>query len=383
MPKTLKKIGILLGIWTIFAVIFTPQTYLLNLRAVDPLAWWEALVSNLVIFYLWALLTPLVWFLGKRLPIERPRPILSFSLLFILGVPGSLLHLILLQQSGQFFLGWIKLYQTPVPIITLIIGMGASNIMFYWVIIIASQADIYFRRYTEREQFLIKAQLQALKTQLHPHFLFNTLNAISQLVYDNAEEAEKTISRLSDLLRFSLKSEQTQEVTLREELDFLRMYLEIQQTLMQDRLEVVWRVLPETLDAFVPNMILQPLVENSIRHGIAPRISGGKIKIVATREDKWLTLRICDDGIGISQANKRTKQFGIGVSNTGRRLKHLYGKEYKFKIAPATEGEGTVALLKIPFRHSDKEKVYENSYFDSRRYVIGEEAHSALSKQGL
>jgi two-component system, LytTR family, sensor kinase len=380
MRNVLQKIGVLLGVWTILAVLFTPQTYLLNLRSVEPLTWWEALASNLVIFYLWALLTPMVWFLGKSLPIERPRQILSFSLLFILGFPVSLLHLILLQQSGHLLLGWIKLYQSPVPIVTLLVGMGASNIMLYWVVIIASQADIYFRRYTAREQYLIRAQLQALRTQLNPHFLFNTLNAISQLLYDNVEEAERTISRLSDLLRLSLKSEQTQEVTLREELDFLRMYLEIQQTLMQDRLHIVWRVLPETLDAFVPNMILQPLAENSIRHGIAPRIAGGKLKIVATREDRWLILRICDDGIGLNAANRKTKQFGIGVSNTKKRLRHLYGKECEFSILPATEGNGTVAILKIPFKLSDKGKVYENSYFDSRRYVIGEEAHSALSK---
>jgi two-component system, LytTR family, sensor kinase len=383
MQSSLKKLGIMLGVWTILAVLFTPQTYLLNLRSAEPLVWWEAFFSNLVIFYLWAFLTPLVWFLGKNLPIEKPQQFLNFSLLFILGFPISLLHLILLQQSGQFLLAWISLYQTPVPIITLLIGMGASNVMLYWVIIIASQADIYFRRYNEREKFLMRAQLQALKTQLHPHFLFNTLNAISQLLYENKEEAEKTISRLSDLLRLSLKSEQTQEVTLREELDFLRMYVEIQQTLMQDRLEVIWRVLPPTLDAFIPNMILQPLVENSIRHGIAPRISGGKIKIVATQEDKWLTIRIWDNGVGINKANKKTKQFGIGVSNTLKRLKHLYGKDCNFKIAPATDGGGTVALLQIPFKRSDQEKVYENSYFDSRRYVIGEEAHSALSKQGL
>lgn len=379
----MRKIGILVVVWTILAVLFTPQTYLLNLRAVDPLTWWEALVSNLGIFYLWAILTPLVWLLSKSLPIEKPHQFLNFSLLFILGFPVSLLHLVLLQQSGQFLLSWIKIYQAPIPLNNLLIGMGASNIMLYWVIIIVGQADIYFRRYTEREQFLINAQLQALKTQLHPHFLFNTLNAISQLLYENEEEAEKTISRLSDMLRISLKSEQTQEVTLREELDFLRMYLEIQKTLLQDRLEIIWRVLPQTLDAFVPNMILQPLVENAIRHGIAPRISGGKIKIVATQEDKWLTLRICDDGLGISVNNKRTRQFGIGVSNTRKRLRHLYGKECEFQLAPAPEGTGTVAFLKIPFRQSNKEKAYENPYLDSRRYVIGEEAHSALSKQGL
>lgn len=365
------------------ALLFAPQTYLLNYRTGEPLTWVESLISNMAVFYLWAVLTPLVWFLGKSLPIEKPNQLLSFSVLFILGFPIALLHLVLLQKTGQSLLGWIRIYQTPIPLSNLVIAMGASNVMLYWAIIIVSQADIYFRRYTEREQYLVKAQLQALKTQLHPHFLFNTLNAISELVYENREEAEKTISRLSDLLRFSLKSEQTQEVTLRDELDFLRMYLEIQQTLLQDRLTVVWRVLPETLDALVPNMILQPLVENSIRHGIAPLISGGTIKIIVTQEDNWLMLRICDDGIGVNSNNKKTKQFGIGVSNTQKRLQHLYGKDCDFKLAPASEGKGTVARLKIPFKQSMQEKVYENTHFNRGRYVIGEKTHATVSKQGL
>lgn len=152
---------------------------------------------------------------------------------------------------------------------------------------------------------------------------------------------------------------------------------------MQDRLKIFWRITPQTLEAFIPNMILQPLVENSIRHGITPRISGGTIKIIATQEDRWLTLRICDDGIGLKADHKKTKQFGIGVSNTRKRLKHLYGSNHQFQLIPATEGEGTVVFLKIPFRTSEKEKLYENPHFDSGRYAVGAEAHPTLSKQGL
>ncbi|MBX7171599.1 MAG: histidine kinase [Pyrinomonadaceae bacterium] len=383
MRSNLKLIGIVVGGWTFLACLFTPQTYLLNLRLPTPLTWWEALLSNLLIFYLWAILTPLIWRLGKSLPLEKPNKLLHFIAIFIFGFPCALFHLILLQQAGYLLSNWIIIYESPVPLSSLLIGMGASNIMLYWVIIIISQANIHFRRYREREQSLIQAQLQVLKNQLHPHFLFNTLNAISQLVYENEEEAEKTITKLSELLRLSLKSEQTQEVTLREELDFLRMYLEIQETLMQDRLKIVWRITPAALEAFVPNMILQPLVENSIRHGITPRISGGVIKIIATQEERWLTLRICDDGIGIKANNKKTKQFGIGVSNTRKRLRHLYGKNHEFQLKPATEGEGTMVFLRIPFRIGEKAKLYENPHFDSGRYVVGAEAHPALSKQGL
>jgi two-component system, LytTR family, sensor kinase len=381
MRSNLKLIGIVLGGWTFLACLFTPQTYLLNLGLPFPLSWWESLLSNLLIFYLWAGLTPLIWKLGKNLPFEKPNKLLNFTVIFILGFPVSLFHLVLLQQAGYFLSDWIVIYQSPVPLSSLLIGMGASNIMLYWVVIIISQANIHFQRYREREKSLIQAQLQVLKNQLHPHFLFNTLNAISQLVYENEEEAEKTITKLSELLRLSLKSEQTQEVTLREELDFLRMYLEIQETLMQDRLKIIWRITPQTLESFIPNMILQPLVENSIRHGITPRASGGTIKIVATQEDRWLTLRICDDGIGLNANHKKTKQFGIGVSNTRKRLRHLYGNNHEFKLQSATEDEGTVVFLKIPFRIIEKEKLYENPNFDSGRYAVSAEANSTLSKQ--
>ncbi len=383
MRTDFKKIGIVVGIWTLLACLFAPQTYLLKIQSADPWTWWESLYSNLIVFYLWAILTPLAWRIGKKLPIEKPHQWSNFAIIFILGFPIAVLHAILFQQVIQPLSFWMTRYQTPIPLVSLLIGIGATNIMFYWVIIIVSQADIYFRRYHEREQSLIQAQLQALKTQLHPHFLFNTLNAISQLLYENEAAAEKTIAQLSDLLRLSLKGEQQQEVTLREELDFLRMYLEIQQTLLQDRLKIVWRVLPQTLEALIPNMILQPLVENSIRHGLAPRISGGTIKIIVTQENRWLTVRICDDGIGLNSKSKKTQQFGIGLSNTRERLKHLYGKDHEFQLKPATEDKGTIAFLKIPFRSSDQEKIYENPYFDSGRYVVGAKAHPTLSKQGL
>lgn len=383
MRNRLKTIGVVIAGWTFLALLFTPQTFLLNANSIIPLSWFEALAFNLTIFYLWALLTPFVWLLGKWFPLENKEKRHNFINLFILGFPVALFHLVLLQQTNYYLLNWSNLYIRTIPLTSLLIGMGATNIMLYWVIIIVSQADIYFRRYHDREQSLVQAQLQALKTQLHPHFLFNTLNAISQLLYESEAEAEKTIAQLSELLRVSLKSDQNHEVTLFEELDFLKMYLDIQQTLLQNRLKVIWRILPQTLDAYIPNMILQPLVENSIRHGIAPRVSGGTIKIVATREDKWLTLRICDDGLGLGFHPKKTKQFGIGLSNTKKRLGHLYGDEHEFQLTSGAEGKGTVVFLKIPFKQSDKENIYENSNPYSGRYGIGAPAHSSLFEEGL
>lgn len=378
MQNRLSKIAIIIASWTFLAFLFTPQTFLLNSRSYNPLSWWESLAANLVLFYLWALLTPFVWWLGKKYPLEKKELRRNFCFLFVFSFPVALLHILLVQKGNPLLLGWSERLINQIPIGSLLSGMGASNVMIFWAIIAISQANTYFRRYHDREESLVQAQLQALKTQLQPHFLFNTLNAISQLVYEDKEEAEKMISRLSELLRLSLKSDQAQEVALTDELEFLNSYLEIQQTLLQDRLKVIWRIMPETCDAVVPNMLFQPLVENSIRHGIAPQVDGGTIKIITTREQDWLTVRICDNGSGINSGLKAAKQFGIGLQNTQKRLRHLYGEEHLFQLKSGENGRGAVVFIRIPFKLAKKEKVYENPYFDNRRYGVGAKAYPAV-----
>lgn len=336
------------------SLIFAPQIYLINQRSPSPFTWWQAIISNFTIFYLWALLTPLVIWVGKRLPLERTRVGRNLAILVLLGFPFALLHIILLYPLSFIFLSWTKGLQNPVPLRNLVIGSGATNVLIYWAILVASQAMFYFERYRSREESLAKAQLQALKTQLHPHFLFNTLNALSELVYDDPVKADKSIAKLSDLLRLSLRSKQTQEVPLEEELEFLRTYLEIQQTLLQKRLQIEWEIETEILNARVPNMILQPLAENSIQHGIVPRISGGTLRITGKREKDWLVLQIQDDGLGLnSDAEAKLESDddgeGIGLYNTRMRLKHLYGRQQEFSIENLPENRGVLATLKIPF----------------------------------
>jgi sensor histidine kinase YesM len=256
-------------------------------------------------------------------------------------------------------------YRPPVPIVGLLLGIGATNVMIYWGVVAVSQALTYFRRYKEREVLLAEARLQSLRTQLHPHFLFNTLNAIAELIYEDASRAERTITQLSDLLRVALRRGPEQEVTLKEELDFLRNYVEIQQTLLQERLVVRWRVADEALDALVPNMILQPLVENAIRHGIGPRREGGSIEIAASREGDGLRLRVEDDGLGADPASLVGGGGGLGLSNTRARLRHLYGDAHEFELSGRrTGGGGLVASLVIPFREGRGEGSDEDSHAD-------------------
>ena len=222
------------------------------------------------------------------------------------------------------------------------------------------QAYDYYRRFRERERRaaqleveaaqletqLAQAQLDALKMQLHPHFLFNTLNSISVLMRDDATAANRMLIRLSELLRVALKSEGRQEIPLRQELEFLRGYLEIEQTRFQDRLMVDFDIEKETLDAQVPNLILQPLVENAIRHGIAPRAEAGLIQVQARRENSFVELCVSDDGAGLNESEMQGN--GIGLSNTRKRLEKLYGEQYGFEIS-SPAGGGLQVRLKIPF----------------------------------
>jgi len=186
--------------------------------------------------------------------------------------------------------------------------------------------------------------------QLHPHFLFNTLNAIAGLVRDRKDKAAvQMIAGLSDLLRHTLENSGKQEVPLREELDFLELYLDIQQMRFSDRLTVRMEVAPETLNARVPNLILQPLVENAIRHGVAARVSAGEVYISARRENGALELKVADDGPGLKRGWRIEDAGGIGLSNTRERLAQLYGKEHRFEVRNR-EGGGVEAALLIPWR---------------------------------
>ena len=241
-------------------------------------------------------------------------------------------------------------------------GTSSQNFLFYALLLGIAHLVLYYRRYREREQAaeqlargLTEARLQALKMQLQPHFLFNTLNAISALIPAEAKPARRMLARLGDLLRTTLEHEETQEVTLREELAFLEPYLEIEQARLEDRLTVVMNIAPETLDARVPHLILQPLVENAVRHGIATRIEPGKVEISTSRapDDRFLHLEIKDDGRGVNRDHEVTPRRGVGLTNIRSRLEQLYGNEHRFKLENQAAG-GVLVHISLPFRRAEK-----------------------------
>ena len=342
----------ILGCWTFLALLFTPQTYLANLRAPTPPTVAQAFLSTLTLFYVWAALTPLVLWLGRRFPFER-HALRNVLIHLLLCGPVALLHIWLLQNVNAVIRAWSNPNQREPPLWALLVGLGATNVMVYWGIVAASQAINYFRKYQEREFRLSQAELQALRTQLHPHFLFNTLNAIAELVHRDPVIADRSILRLSELLRFSLASHKTQEVRLKEEIDFLENYVEIHKTLMPDRLNVRICVEPETLDAAVPNMILQPLVENAIKHGISPRPQGGNIEVHARRLDGRLHVEIIDDGLGMRE--QEGAQGGVGLINTRERLKHLYNDAHTFKL-DSLPGKGVTIRISVPFKEAGNDE---------------------------
>ena len=198
------------------------------------------------------------------------------------------------------------------------------------------------------EAELARAELDSLRVQLHPHFLFNTLNAISMLVRKGeTDTAVRMIAGLSDLLRLALSTVGQQEVPLRQELEFLERYLALQQVRFPDRLRIQMRIAPETLEARVPSLVLQPLAENAVRHGIAPSVAGGAVEVSAAREGEELVLTVRDTGVGLIAGAEATG--GVGLRNVRARLQHLYPGQHRFQVSNRAEG-GVESILAIPFR---------------------------------
>ncbi len=332
--------------WTCVAFFFASQTYLSYKYSGGEAHWGIVLKINLCQWYAWGLLAPGIVWLARRFPLERGRWARGIGVHLAAGVGVALVKWQLDNVLRHYVLGFERG--------TSLIFVFHQSLVTYWLLVGATQAYLYYRRYREGElrsaqlgAQLAQAQLQALRMQLHPHFLFNTLNAISTLVHKDPEAADRMIARLSELLRLTLENVGVQEVPLAKELEFLERYPEIERTRFADRLVVRMEIAPETLDARTPYLILQPLVENAIRHGIAARASAGRIVVSARRDDGMLVLEVGDDGPGM--ASGAAAKSGVGISSTRARLEKLYGSAQRFELRNAEHG-GVVATLAFPFR---------------------------------
>jgi two-component sensor histidine kinase len=244
----------------------------------------------------------------------------------------------------------------PPPVALMILGRSTFQLPTFWAMVGVAHALLFYQRAKDRERRglelktqLTQARLQALRMQLNPHFLFNTLNSVASLVYDQPRVADEMIGSLSDLLRLTLTTPDRQEVSLREELDFLDQYLFIEQTRFGERLRVEKDIEPAALDATTPILILQPLVENAIKHGIEKKLALGIIRIAARRAGDFLRLEVADNGKGLAGAPDGRVKEGVGLGNTRARLQELYSGRGSLEYgAPAAGGFSVV--IQIPWR---------------------------------
>jgi len=360
--RTAWRYAALFLFWTVMGLFMFSQGIAQSVLSGDHHPWWQHLTSWMVGVWLWFALCPLILWLGRRFPIDR-KPYwrgVAVHLPLSLAVPfGDLaVEALILRTLGVFPDIMSSYINTFFFLLMMAFHQG---VITYWTVLVAQYGYGWYRRYEERrqealrlelrssqlERQLAQAHLSALKMQLHPHFLFNTLNTIMVLVrQQKGREAEEMLARLSDLLRCVLDDVQAQEIPLARELEYLQLYLSIEQVRFQDRLHVEFATDPEVLDAALPHMALQPIVENAIRHGIGRSSTAGSIRITACRVNGSVEIKVRDDGPGL--APNGAPNHGIGLANTRARLRELYGDAAGLTVENGAGG-GVVATMVLPF----------------------------------
>jgi anti-sigma regulatory factor (Ser/Thr protein kinase) len=341
--------------WTFLGLCQTAQIYLFPDSRNIPLSAARSLGFGFGLVYGWGLLWLLAFPLARRFALGQNhwygRLALHAGAGIVFAVAKILLDypvVLLFYCSGSESLPFSVFFRMGFT------GYFFRYVVFYWAMIGVAHALGYYGKYRDGElraarleAGLARARLQLLKTQLQPHFLFNTLNAVSALVHTDVEAADRVLARLGELLRLALEDFGVQEAPLARELDVVRSYLDIEQTRLGPRLCVRWDVAPDTLDALVPTFLLQPLVENAVRHGVALRVTAGRIEVRAWRDGDRLHLEVRDDGPGLPA--RPAAEGGVGLANTRARLLHLYGTAGRLEAGNDPHG-GCVVTITLPFR---------------------------------
>ncbi len=313
------------------------------------------LLINFAMWVGYAMWTPAIFWLGRRFRFDRD----GWTRALAVHVPASVvittLHLTLVALFRYYLQGLRGgSPELSTTILDAFFRTVDQILPAYWAVIGLQHAVDYYRQARAREvraarleTRLIESQLQTLQQQLHPHFLFNTLHAISSLVHRDPDKADLMVERLSDLLRITLRKVGVQEVELVQELEYLRAYLDIEQVHFGPRLRIEYRIDAAALDVLVPTLILQPLVENAIRHGLEPLVRGGTLTIDAQADGDTMWLRIKDDGVGFAKNSPRRE--GVGLANTRSRLERLYGEAAALTLRE-NPGGGVRVDIYIPLR---------------------------------
>lgn len=351
------------GAATLLGIFSALQSYRLSTLTIKPpmdVDFGRLLILNLAYWYVPASLTAVIFRLAHRFSIDGPRRIRALGAHAIAAGVFSVVHAACMQGVRMALWprvkpaqGWLVYLQRAY------LDNLDWTLMVYSTVVGLSYALAYYRESQERalraaqlETRLVEAQLRTLQAELHPHFLFNTLHAISTLVHTNPDAADRTISRLSDLLRITFDRSGAARISLQEELEFLQKYLEIEQMRFQDRLTVVYDVDPDTLDAEVPTLILQPLVENAIKHGVSPRSGSGTIRITSRRAGDSLCLEVRDNGVGLTSGVRASE--GVGLANTRERLGCMYGDAQSLEFS-SENADGLAVRVRIPFHRTSSD----------------------------
>ena len=335
--------GLVLAAWTLLAAAFAVGSSLAYMMSYQPPRWGLSLLRSLTEWYAWAALTPVIVWLARRYSLAGRKRVTHAIVLALCGLAIAMAKIVLSQilRSAVGFTG----YALP--------GNLGAQYLIYWGVISIAHVVAYYGaegarelRASRAEARLAETRLQLLKMQLHPHFLFNTLNTVSELVHENPAAADRMIAGLGHLLRETLDAGTVDSVPLSRELELLDRYIEIQRARFGDRLDVTIVTEAEVRSALVPIFILQPLVENSIKHGLSAHMDAGRITLQASRELDRVVITVEDDGPGITAGAVKD---GVGLGNTRARLQEMYGSLHSFDVTNAPGG-GTVARLSLPWQ---------------------------------
>src|SRR5258705_2715760 len=352
------RLALIWGAWTLVGLFFTSQIFVYSVYMEKRPLLGRVLFMQMSVCYLWALATPLVFWLARRFRIERQNwrsriMFHAFGGLALVSTMSALHFLIFMPYIGR------TSEITAFRDFQYVFFNLDRQLCIYWLLLLLSHVVNYYNSYrkgrlqaAQLRTELVQSQLEALKMQVHPHFLFNTLHSISALLTKDVDAARSMITRLGDFLRLTLENAGTQEVTLQQEMEFLNGYLEIERVRFQDRLTTLVNVDPAGLDVRVPNLILQPIVENAMRHAIATHSSCGRIEITAAPRNGALRIEVKDNGPGlpVDQDGIHLRK-GVGLANTRARLERLYGADHLLELANDPAG-GLIVILEIPRERS-------------------------------
>jgi len=340
---------------TAIAVLYSLERYLYSRWVGEPVSLRSVLPAELIFTYAGALLAPLVMRFAQRFPLRGQEVSRNLAVHMVAMIAFVLVHVALFSLATVLLAPGMDLPSLPRVLGRSLLSWTVFDAIVYCALVTVNHAVIYYRvskdralRASQLEASLAQAQLQMLRMQLQPHFLFNTLHSISALMHKDVRRADSMVAALSDLLRMSLQNIGAQEVALQSELDFLQRYVEIMRLRFGDRLKVSIDIDPETRDARVPNLFFQPLVENSFRHGFGD-LGQGSITISVRRDGDMLRCDVVDDGRGLRNGHKD----GVGLASTRSRLSHLYGDNYVFTMRGAPN-EGVHVTVVIPFTQTER-----------------------------